>query len=55
MEYVYLIFSVLVFAFFGLYVMHKIDHFLSSGDFKFYSDDEDIKEHREHKEKGKKN
>lgn len=55
MEYVFLIFSVLVFASFGFYVMHKIDHFLSSGDFNFYNDYDDSKEHRIDKNKRKKN
>lgn len=46
MEFVFLVFCVLVFVLFGFYVMHKIDHFLTSGDFKFYTDDNDIKRPR---------
>lgn len=49
MEYVFLIFCVLVFALFGIYVMHKIDHFLASGDFNFYTDDDDIKKSKDKK------
>ena len=49
MEYLFLIFCILVFALFGIYVMHKIDHFLESGDFKFYTDDEHVKNSKDKK------
>lgn len=54
MEYVFLIFCVLVFVLFGFYVLNKIDHFLASGDFKFYTDDEEIKDYSKSKEKKRK-
>lgn len=54
MEYVFLIFCILVFALFGFFVLHKIDHFLASGDFKFYTDDDDMKYHSRSKDKKKK-
>lgn len=51
MEYVFLVFCVLVFTLFGLYVMHKIVNFLSSADFKFYTDKDEITSLKKSKEK----
>lgn len=54
MEYLFFILCVLLFVLFGFYIMYKIDTFLTSGDFRSYTDEDMVSYKKTHSKRKKK-